>query len=153
MDESLIYVNIWDLCYRSIYSPLGLETSTENQFLEVYYNKTWLIQHFYCSTVIGAVTSCANYLSKFVTTTMQLSLRYWKVYTFHVYACILKDSKWQKKSKHFFTTWTIADLQVPFLEQEPFYLSEFQQQSSHLLDAAQSNSLKNGKHDVRLFIT
>ena len=101
MGESLIYVNIQDLCYRSTYSTLGLETYTENQFLEVYYNKTWLIQHFYCSTVIGAVTSCANYLSKFVTTTMQLSLRYWKVYTFHVYACILKDSKWQKVKTFF----------------------------------------------------
>ena len=66
----------------------------------------------------------------------------------HVFLKILND----KKSKHFFTTWTIADLQVPFLEQEPFYLSEFQQQSSHLLDAAQSNSLENGKHDARIII-
>ena len=133
-------------------------------FLKFHHNKAWLIQHFYCSTVIGAVISCANYLSEFVTTTMQLSLRFWKVYTFYVYARILKDSKWKKvkprilhiyhttTSKKFFHHHGPLHLQVPFSEQEPFYLSEFQPQSSHLLDAAQSNSLENGKHDIKMHI-
>ena len=67
----------------------------------------------------------------------------------HVFLKILND----KKSQNIFSPPGPLHLQVPFSEQEPFYLSEFQQQSSHLLDAAQSNSLENGKHDVRIFIT
>ena len=67
----------------------------------------------------------------------------------HVFLKILND----KKSQNIFSPPGPLDLQVPFSEQEPFYLSEFQQQSSHPLDAAQSNSLENGKHDVRIFIT
>ena len=67
----------------------------------------------------------------------------------HVFLKILND----KKSQNIFSPPGPLHLQVPFSEQEPFYLSEFLQQSSHLLDAAQSNSLENGKHDARIFIT
>ena len=56
------------------------------------------------------------------------------------------------KSQNIFSPPGPLHLQVPFSEQEPFYLSEFQPQSSRPLDAAQSNSLENGKHDIKMYI-
>lgn len=57
-----------------------------------------------------------------------------------------------KYFKNFFHHHGPLHPQVPFSEQEPFYLSEFQPQSSRPLDAAQSNSLENGKHDIKMYI-
>lgn len=79
----------------------------------------------------------------------------------HVFLKILNEKKSNQEyyistiqilQKNFFHHHGPLHLQVPFSEQEPFYLSEFQPQSSRPLDAAQSNSLENGKHDIKMYI-